>query len=311
MMLDAAAAGGVRLIVWCRECQHQVEPDPAEQARRYGDGTTVPDWRERLVCSRCGSRRVDMVVTGTMRRWSVCEDLLRRAENALASPKANVRRCPVGVIETSAALAACLLVLAVAVALDRRPYRPGKRNYIPIMIIAVAASLVLGRHLLGLVAYNWSCPFIDYRSHPMDDLEQRHLREREKDKEEAVAAVDELLAAIEQELREPDPWERFHLVEAIGAIFRGACGSGSAEIDRARTPPERRGIPPELREDPVTRRGWVEGSLPQPIEASRKPQHCFPRTRIGQLSGHFPGLLGAAEPLQGILQFGGYRSFSH
>jgi len=43
-------------------------------------------------------------------------------------------------------------VLAVAVALDRRPYRPGKRNYVPIMIIAVAASLVLGRHLLSLVA---------------------------------------------------------------------------------------------------------------------------------------------------------------
>jgi hypothetical protein len=58
----------------------------------------------------------------------------------------------VSVIETSAALAACLLMLAVVVALDRRPYRPGKRNYIPIMIIAVAASLVLGRHLLSLMA---------------------------------------------------------------------------------------------------------------------------------------------------------------
>ena len=59
-----------------------------------------------------------------------------------------------GLIETSAALRACLLLLAVAIALDRRPYRPGKRNYIPIMIIAVAGSLVLGRHLLSLMAYN-------------------------------------------------------------------------------------------------------------------------------------------------------------
>ena len=25
------AAAHVRLIVWCRECRHQVEPDPAEQ----------------------------------------------------------------------------------------------------------------------------------------------------------------------------------------------------------------------------------------------------------------------------------------
>jgi hypothetical protein len=46
-------------------------------------------------------------------------------------------------IETSATLAACLLVLAVAIALDRRPYHPGKFNYIRVMIIAVAASLVL------------------------------------------------------------------------------------------------------------------------------------------------------------------------
>ena len=68
MTLGAATAAGVRLIVWCQECQHQVEPDPAEQARRYGEGTTVVDWRDKLVCSRCGSRQVDMVVTGTW-RW--------------------------------------------------------------------------------------------------------------------------------------------------------------------------------------------------------------------------------------------------
>jgi hypothetical protein len=54
-------------------------------------------------------------------------------------------------IETSAALSACLLVLTVAIVLDRRPYRPGKRNYIPIMIVALAASLVLGRHLVSLI----------------------------------------------------------------------------------------------------------------------------------------------------------------
>ena len=56
-----------------------------------------------------------------------------------------------GIIETSAALGACLLVLTIAVVLDRRPYRPGKRNYIPVMIIALAPSLVLGRHLLSLL----------------------------------------------------------------------------------------------------------------------------------------------------------------
>ena len=35
MTLGNAAAARVRLIVWCKECQHQVEPDPAEMAARY------------------------------------------------------------------------------------------------------------------------------------------------------------------------------------------------------------------------------------------------------------------------------------
>jgi hypothetical protein len=67
MTLGTAAAAGVRLIVWCKECQHQVEPDLTETATRYGAETSVLDWRERLVCSRCGSRQVDMVLTGTKR----------------------------------------------------------------------------------------------------------------------------------------------------------------------------------------------------------------------------------------------------
>jgi hypothetical protein len=73
---------------------------------------------------------------------------------AITSRETKLPGCRVGMIETSAAMGACLLVLIiiVAVVLDRRPYRPGKRNYIPIMIIALAASLVLSRHLLILIA---------------------------------------------------------------------------------------------------------------------------------------------------------------
>jgi hypothetical protein len=62
MTLGNAAAAKVRFIVWCLECRHQVEPDPAE---RYGAAMTVPEWRARLVCGECGGRRVDMVVTRT------------------------------------------------------------------------------------------------------------------------------------------------------------------------------------------------------------------------------------------------------
>jgi hypothetical protein len=50
--LGSSAAAGVRLIVWCRDCGHQVEADPAEQAQRYGAEMTVPEWRDRLVCSK-------------------------------------------------------------------------------------------------------------------------------------------------------------------------------------------------------------------------------------------------------------------
>ena len=56
-----------------------------------------------------------------------------------------------GLVATAAALAASLALLGLAIALDRRPYRPGKRNYIPLMILCLAAALVLLRHLLVLL----------------------------------------------------------------------------------------------------------------------------------------------------------------
>jgi len=39
----------------------------AEMVIRYCAETSVLDWRERLLCSRCGGRQVDMVMTGTKR----------------------------------------------------------------------------------------------------------------------------------------------------------------------------------------------------------------------------------------------------
>jgi Zn finger protein HypA/HybF involved in hydrogenase expression len=68
MTLGNAAAATVRFIVWCLDCRHRVEPDPAEMASATGAEMSVPDWKSRLVCSQCGSRRVDMVVSGTERR---------------------------------------------------------------------------------------------------------------------------------------------------------------------------------------------------------------------------------------------------
>ena len=56
-----------------------------------------------------------------------------------------------GLTETILALGACVVLLVAALVLDRRPYRPGKLNYIPLMIICLAACLVLARHLLTLI----------------------------------------------------------------------------------------------------------------------------------------------------------------
>jgi hypothetical protein len=70
--LASAAAAGVRLIVWCWDCRH-----PAEHATRYGPQTTVVDWKARLVCTSCGSRKVDMVVSGTAERSDDSRALLR------------------------------------------------------------------------------------------------------------------------------------------------------------------------------------------------------------------------------------------
>ena len=40
---------------------------PAEMGRRHSPETPVSEWRERLVCFRCGSRDTHMVVTGERR----------------------------------------------------------------------------------------------------------------------------------------------------------------------------------------------------------------------------------------------------
>jgi hypothetical protein len=69
MTLGGAAAAGVRLIVWCRQCRHRVEPDPAELAARL----RRRDQRARVaanpacLCSRCGGREVDKGDSGKCR----------------------------------------------------------------------------------------------------------------------------------------------------------------------------------------------------------------------------------------------------
>jgi hypothetical protein len=61
MTLGVAAAAQMRLVVWCKACGRRTEPDPAQQAARYGADTAVRDWHKRLVCSACRSHDLDFV----------------------------------------------------------------------------------------------------------------------------------------------------------------------------------------------------------------------------------------------------------
>ena len=62
--LGSVLPARTRLIVWCKNCHYQIEPDTTEQARRYGAAKSVPDYAKRLVCSQCGTRNTDFVLTG-------------------------------------------------------------------------------------------------------------------------------------------------------------------------------------------------------------------------------------------------------
>jgi len=39
--LGSTAVAGARIVVWCRACQHQVEPDPAALARAAAGGRST------------------------------------------------------------------------------------------------------------------------------------------------------------------------------------------------------------------------------------------------------------------------------
>jgi hypothetical protein len=65
--LGSVAVSGTRIIIWCLGCGHQVEPNVDELVERHGAATTVPNWKKRLRCSRCGGRDINMVLTGARR----------------------------------------------------------------------------------------------------------------------------------------------------------------------------------------------------------------------------------------------------
>jgi hypothetical protein len=56
----------------------------------------------------------------------------------------------------------------------------------------------------------------------MHTNDEADLQRRSRERGDAVDAIERTLSKLENAGREPDPWEREALAEAIGAIFRGA-----------------------------------------------------------------------------------------
>jgi hypothetical protein len=56
LTLGQALAAHVRLIVWCKSCNHRAEPDMTTQVAQHGSGMTVIDWARLLCCTECGAR---------------------------------------------------------------------------------------------------------------------------------------------------------------------------------------------------------------------------------------------------------------
>jgi hypothetical protein len=67
LTLGQGLAAKVRLIVWCKSCGHRAEPEVAEQVAQHGSVMTVIDWAARIICTRCGERSADFVVSGARR----------------------------------------------------------------------------------------------------------------------------------------------------------------------------------------------------------------------------------------------------
>jgi hypothetical protein len=66
------------------------------------------------------------------------------------------------------------------------------------------------------------------------------MQEREAEKSAALADITVVLNQLEAERRNPDHWERVHLVSAFAAVFSGCYGLAAVEAHLALTAPDER-----------------------------------------------------------------------
>jgi len=83
------------------------------------------------------------------------------------------------------------------------------------------------------------------------DQSDAHLQARKNEKDAAMADIHNVLHQIEVERRNPDQWERVHLVQAFTAVFSGCYTLASVEARSALVPLAARSPATQLPTDPI------------------------------------------------------------
>jgi hypothetical protein len=109
----------------------------------------------------------------------------------------------------------------------------------------------------------------------MTDLES-YMRDRKDEKDHASADIAAAIAAIEEEGREPDNWERMCLVQAIASIFSGAYRLARSNAELARTPADQRSPLSETSTEPFLDRCDLTLLKRALLEAEAEPVRKFP-----------------------------------
>jgi hypothetical protein len=110
----------------------------------------------------------------------------------------------------------------------------------------------------------------------MKQLGKIHFRERETEKKDAIESLEEVLASVEQQHREPDQWERVHFVHGLASLFAGAYTLAACEADLALTPPAERSLRARLPADPIFDRCSIAFLREALREAEAEPLQRFP-----------------------------------
>jgi hypothetical protein len=103
-----------------------------------------------------------------------------------------------------------------------------------------------------------------------------HHAERVQEKADAVGAIENTLATIEGQRREPDLWEREFLRQAIGWLFRGGYRSAAVNAELALTPHNQRSPLTNIRPDPLLDRCDIALLRSAFQESTAQPVREFP-----------------------------------